>query len=110
MSESFDMDAPVTRRELHEALEIWGGALTRQITANVTREVIGQVKGLIEDSEKRLTQEVRGQVGGSADELAVRLRVIDDKYADMPDRVSRLEAKVFAPAKRRITARRRKRS
>ena len=97
MSETPDMDAPVTRREMHEALETWAGA----IIARVTTEVITQTKALLNDVETRLMSELRQVVRGSEDELATRLVAIDQQYTDMPARVTKLEAKVFAPAKRK---------
>ncbi len=94
MSETLDMDAPVTRRELHEALEIWGGALEQRI--------IIAVKALLETQEARLLEELRAQARGSVDRLSDRIGAIDDKYQDLPPRVARLEAKVFAPTRRKI--------
>jgi hypothetical protein len=98
MSETLDMDAPVTRRELHEALEIWGGALEQRIE----QRIVIAVKALLETQEARLLEELRAQARGSVDRLSDRIGAIDDKYQDLPPRVARLEAKVFAPTRRKL--------
>jgi hypothetical protein len=63
--------------------------------------------------ESRLMGELGRATRASEEELTTRIRVVDEQYTDLPRRVTRLEAKVFAPAKRRISkvrARSRKRS
>lgn len=120
MSESFDMDAPVTRREMHDAfaqfgalMKSWLDALEARLTAVMMSkaDAVAMEKRLMSRAdadamERRLAQELRGQVGGSADELATRLVAVDQHYQDLPARVRRLEAKVFAPSKPRRRAQR----
>jgi hypothetical protein len=131
MSETVDMDAPVTRREMHQALELWAGAIiekvtasvTENVTASVTEKVTEKLTAMVAASERRLTAMVAAserrlsaamvameerlmtELGratrASAEELASRITVVDEQYRDLPTRVSRLEAKVFAPAKRK---------
>jgi hypothetical protein len=115
-----DMDAPVTRCELHDALDKWGGAMTAQMTAQSAQlerliataiaasevRVLGAVKLLIEASEQRLMYELRSQTKSSEEALATQLVAVDDQYKDLPGRVTRLEAKVFAPPKRKRRAQR----
>ena len=97
MSERNDMDAPVTRRELHNALEIWVGALSKQIT----QDVITQVKALL----NVLEDELRAGMRGIEDALGTRLGAFQEHYKDVPGRVSRLEATVFgSPPKRKRRA------
>jgi hypothetical protein len=67
----------VTKAELHAALEIWGGALMEQMTTEFARHA-------------RAFQEW-SQTAVSA---------VDEKYADLPRRVKRLETKVFEPRRR----------
>lgn len=128
MPESPDMDAPVTRRDLHEALEIWAGAIISRIEAVLdeklekkleeklqryaTKEDLKQfaTKEDLLALEQRLMTELRQHTKASEIELASRLVAIDEQYKDLPARVTRLEEAVFAPAGRRVTARRRKRS
>jgi hypothetical protein len=107
-----DMDAPVTRRELHDALDKWGGAMTAKFIERMNaainaaiegseKRVLGAVAVMIEASEARLMRELRSQTKGSEVELATRLVAVDEQYKDLPARVTRLEAKVFAPPKRK---------
>jgi len=120
-----DMDAPVTRRELHDALGIFGGALRADIRADIMHDInahvvpnlrgaimhdvvtqvvpdiITQVKALLKVLEDKLMTELRVQVHGSSDRFEERLSVIDDKYKDLPGRVSKLEANVFPPSPKR---------
>lgn len=108
MSESHDMDAPVTRRELHEALETWAGAIISRLETTLERFALKQDLAAM---EQRLMMELRRHTKASEIELAGRLVAVDQQYTDLPARVTRLEAKVFAPRKRGVaTARRRKRS
>jgi hypothetical protein len=46
--------------------------------------------------EQRLTDELRRHTSSSADASRSELAVVDDKYKDLPERVTKLEAKVFA--------------
>jgi hypothetical protein len=99
MSEPRDMDAPVTRREMHEALETWAAVIIDKLTT------------AMKAMETRLMGELARATKGSEEELTTRIRVVDEQYTDLPGRVTRLEAKVFAPVKRaRARARARKRS
>ena len=93
MSEPIDMDLPVTRREMHSALETWAGAIIEKLSA--------VFRGELQASEKRLSDELRQHTKGSEGELATRLVAVDQQYQDLPARVKRLEAKVFAPKPRR---------
>lgn len=101
-----DMDAPVTRREMHEALEIWAGAIIEK----VTESVMARVTALFEERDARLTAELTHQIKASADDTHRYIAALDDTYRDLPARVTRLENKVFAPKRKRATAARRKRS
>ena len=88
-----DMAEMITRGELHEALEIWAGNLIATLTA--------QISLLIQASERRLTDELRRHSNANKEDLEVRISAIDDQYADLPPRVAKLEAKVFAPKRKR---------
>jgi len=117
------MDAPVTRRELHEALDLWSGAINartateiveseKRVVAHMSshmatqiaeseKRILGAVQLIVEASEQRLLYELRSQTKGSETELATRLVAVDEQYKDLPTRVTELEAKVFAPPKRK---------
>jgi hypothetical protein len=122
MSEPRDMDAPVTRRELYEALEVWAGAIVDRIEKKLERVAakddlaglesrmaskndLGALESRMASKndlaalESRLATELRQHTKSSEDELATRLVAVDEQYKDLPPRVTRLEAKVF-PARR----------
>lgn len=100
MSEQ-DMDAPVTRREMHDALGLWRGAIMHDIVTQVVPDIITQVKALLQILKDELLTELRGQTRGNAQELEDRLAKSDEPYRDLPARVSRLEATVFGPSPKR---------
>jgi len=60
-------------------LEHWGGALLARI----------------DRSEQRLLAELARHTRASAEDLSTQISVIDEKYADLPLRVSKLETKVL---------------
>ena len=108
MTEPRDMDAPVTRRELHDALGHWSGAIIEKVAAQIRaaiadseQRVMSVVRDLVQVSEARLTDEIRHRTKGSEEELASRLVAVDEQYKDLPTRVTRLETKVFPPKKPR---------
>jgi hypothetical protein len=111
IGDAIDMSSPVTRGELREELaqleirleakleskldqkleskldqklEMWGGALLARIA----------------DSERRLLAELARHCNSIQESLSKQLSVIDEKYADLPARVTRLEAKAFARRRR----------
>ena len=96
MDEQADMAAPLTRGELREELakleqrfdlklEVWGGALADRITKLEKR------------FEHLLSTELARHTNAILEALQGRVSVIDEKYADLPGRVAKLERKVFAP-------------
>jgi hypothetical protein len=62
-----------------------------------------ELRGDIQESEQRLTVELGMHTRASTEELTARVRVLDDKYADLPARVKRLEELAAVPAPRRRT-------
>jgi hypothetical protein len=120
MADVPEMDAPVTRREMHDALGTWAGAIIEKLST-VIAERLGELRtelrselratetrfsGELRAGEMRLSDELRQHTRSSESELATRLVAVDQQYQDLPSRVSRLEAKVFAPPKRRRRAQR----
>lgn len=115
MTSATDMSTPVTRGELREELtklrqefqqavtqlatkvelDLWGGALLARIQSD-KRELAER----IELSEQRLITELARHAKAFQESTASMIAVIDDKYADLPSRVGRLEAEVFAPRRR----------
>jgi hypothetical protein len=70
-------------------LEIWGGALHMAMKTNF--EIWGGA--LFE----RLMTELARHVKAIQEAMSTQVSVIDDKFADLPARVSHLETAVFAP-------------
>ena len=79
MSESRDMDAPVTRRELHETLELWGGALAARLE--------GRFVGL----ERRMDG-----LEGRMDGLEGRMGGIEGRMDGIEGRMDGLEGRIVA--------------
>ena len=91
MLDGTDMSTPVTRSELREEiakleqkLDAWGGALMARM----------------DGSEQRLLTELASHTKAIYESMSSQISIIDEKYADLPRRVNRLEAKVFAPKRR----------
>jgi hypothetical protein len=113
MSEPIDMDAPVTRREMHHALETWTAVIIDNLIQRMTAMIEASESRLIQAMERfatkfelqalevRLIAEVARHTSASTEELTSRLRVVDDQYRALPPRVDKLEAKVFAAPKRK---------
>jgi vacuolar-type H+-ATPase subunit I/STV1 len=123
-----DMTTPVTRGELREDLaqldpkfkqwlEIWGGALLVRIESTEQRlnqriesteqrlnqriELTEQrLNQCIELAEQRLHAELARHTSAICESMAAQIKVIDEKYADLPARARQLEANVV-PRKRR---------
>ena len=103
----------VTKAELEERLaplatkielEHWGGALLARITAGEQRtirlehridELGHQMIKHIEGSEQRLLTELARHAQAIQEAMSTHISVIDEKYADLPARVKRLETRVF---------------
>ena len=99
MSDSTDMSTPVTRGEFAQfeirleqrlaqlatkaELEIWGGALPARLLER------------IDSSDQRLLAELARHTRASYEDMSTQISVIDEKYADLPPRVSKLETKVL---------------
>lgn len=115
MTEPRDMEAPVTRRELHETLDLWGGAFEQRMLERMDERfqvfehrfraleerVDRRIVALFEHFEARFMTDMRAQVRGALEDVTGRISAVDDKYGQLPARVTRLEAKVFPPKKPR---------
>ena len=100
MVDSSDMSTPVTRGELRAEierieirldqmatktdLEIWGGALLARI----------------ESGQQRMLAELARHAKAIQEAMSTQVSAIEEKYADLPPRVSRLETAVFVPERR----------
>ena len=110
------------RQEMHQAiaplatkaeLEIWGGALLARIQSSEhtlrqeMRELVtaseNSVKAFVETTvqtaiqatEKRLQAELAHHAAALFESMSALITAHDDKYADLPGRVKRLETRVF---------------
>jgi hypothetical protein len=81
----------VTRTEF----EMWGGALLARIESGEQR-----MFARIELGEQRMFAEFARHTKALQESMAAQISAIDDKYRDLPGRVSQLEAAAF-PSKRR---------
>jgi len=80
-------------------LEIWGGALLARIASGEQR-LLDRMIERIDASEQRLLMELARHTRAIQETLSGQISIVDEKYADLPARVSRLETKVFAPKQR----------
>lgn len=114
------MDEPVTRRELHEALETWAGAIISKLSSEMAAQLAAQGAELHAGLEAQRS-ETRALLDASENAIIDRMEAMLDPHATvparvrsleaerLPERVSRLEAKVFAPKRRASKTARRKR-
>lgn len=108
MSNERDMEAPVTRRELYEALDIWLGAIMSRMDVSLDARFAAFDAKLDVKLDTKLGEQVAIIQADLARHVKVMeengrrgLAVVDEQYKDLPPRVTRLEAKVFAPKRRR---------
>ena len=93
-----DMSTPVTRGELRGELR----DLETRIDAKF-ESIDAKFEALraeMRASEQRLSMELAHHANAIVENVAKHVGVVDDKYADLPRRVTRLEGAVFK-AKRR---------
>jgi hypothetical protein len=106
-----DMDAPVTKRELHEALEVWAGAIRAEMASlhselrselrSEVRSELGELRTEMATLRRDLAADVVSHIKAANEEMRAWMTAFDDRYRDLPPRVTRLESKVFAPKRRR---------
>ncbi|HEY5928165.1 MAG TPA: hypothetical protein VIV11_41040 [Kofleriaceae bacterium] len=119
-----DMDKPVTKRELHEALDLWSGALEARLEARFETKFATKLE-LIEWGQRlsaelqmwghtlsaelkqhadtwghRLSAELTQHSNRVLDETRKIVSVVDEKYSDLPGRVAALETGAAPPPKR----------
>lgn len=119
MTEPRNMSEPVTRQELHDSLEIWGG----QLRAELRDEIATQGAQLRAEFRAEFA-EVRADFARWAttilETLRAEIRAVFEPHDDVPERVTkleelparveRLEARVFAPKRETKRARPAKRT
>jgi uncharacterized protein YceH (UPF0502 family) len=123
VSNAADMTALVTRGEMKEEfaqfeqrlevrlaqmatktdLEVWGGALEQRLDkriSEVEQRLEQRLGKRIDEAEQRLHADLAMLAKAHQESMATLISIIDEKYADLPRRVKRLEGAVFR-AKRR---------
>jgi hypothetical protein len=102
-----DMTEPVTRGEMYEALEIWAGAIIAKLTTRMDErfaEFGAEMRALVKTSETFMLTRLEALFDPHR---AIPARVSALEEAALPERVSRIESRVFTPA---ATPRRRARA
>jgi hypothetical protein len=116
VSDEADMERPVTRRELKEELGKFEARLDAKLDAKLDRveakaefaRIDAKIEawgGALLARMDAMMIEMRADMARhtkAAMEWALeQFRAVDDKYADLPRRVTRLEGKVFPPRRAR---------
>jgi hypothetical protein len=94
-----DMDQPVTKREFRSIVknELVTKSEMREMFANFLDAIMERFASS-EDSMKRWFSAQLARHTGAVDERhRTEVSVVDDKYKDLPERVTKLEAAVFPP-------------
>jgi hypothetical protein len=119
MTDEPDMTVPVTRGEMHQALETWANVLLDHMAA-VQAGLRGEIAATAEHIITQLRAEIGQGIAASAehiitqvradnaqlmksvqDKATTEIRAIDDQYKTLPDRVEKLEDAVFKPKPKR---------
>jgi hypothetical protein len=123
-----ELQEDLTRFATKVELELWGGALLariesgerrlieqiaqteRQLTERLTRTELQLIERIaqtemqlterITQTEQRLQADLARHAGALYESMATLISTIDDKYADLPGRVSRLETVTFGGGRR----------
>ena len=81
-----------TKAELHSALEIWAGALCEQLKRDAQQReerIVGTITATI---TAHVSAEVTRHTGEILERTQTELSVLDEKYQDIPRRLTSLEA------------------
>ena len=116
MTDEPDMTVPVTRGEMHQALETWArviidtinstliAALERtkvELRAEMRAEIGQATSASAEQLRTELRADIASAVGGMADQVRTEIRVMLEPYKKLPERVEKLEDAVFKPKPKR---------
>ena len=98
MSNADDMDHPLTKREFRATID------TELVTKREFHEVMKNLFGYLDERFAAVTKTIQVEIRRATKGIEQRNRddmtVIDEKYKDLPDRVTKLEAVAFPPPKR----------
>lgn len=87
MSNEQDMDAPVTRRELKEELAAFEERLEQRFD-----DFEQKLEQKLDERFSKMLAELAQHVNAGLEQTRIWFGVIDDKYKDLPPRVTTLEA------------------
>ena len=90
LAQRFDGKLEQLAQRFDGKLELWGGALFARIEALSAR--VGTMSERSEAGEQRVLAELARHAGAIQEAVSNQISVIDEKYADLPARVSKLEA------------------
>ena len=95
MNEHDEMDAPVTRRELREELDQRFGELHKFLAALISKldARFEAIDARFEETETRMSAEMARHARAIEESVRTQIVALDDKYKDLPARVSALEAR-----------------
>ena len=101
-----DMNAPATRADVKELradlvqeMDEREARLVKFVVKAIEdseRRVVNALKVEISASERRLLAELGRHTKSSVEQLTGQLAAVDQKYQDLPERVTRLEDEVFS--------------
>jgi hypothetical protein len=98
------MSTPVTRGELRAEIERIEIRLDQMVTVMATKTDLeiwgGALLARIESGQQRMLAELARHAKAIQEAMSTQISAIDEKYADLPARVSRLETAVFVPERR----------
>jgi hypothetical protein len=90
VGKSVDTKLAALEARVDTKLDLWGGALLDRI-AQVAQQITQLAQQSIA-SEQRLSVEMARHANAISEDLTVRVAIVDEKYADLPVRVARLES------------------
>jgi hypothetical protein len=109
MTPSTDMSNPVTRGELREEIERLEIRLEQKLEEKLEQKLEEKLEQKLAHVATKADLEIWGgalmaelarHTKAVQESMSTQVSVIDEKYADLPGRVNRLEAKVFTPKRR----------
>jgi hypothetical protein len=103
VSDEADMERPVTRRELTEELGKFEGKVDAKLARLDAKidAVCGALLSRMDAMMSEMRAEMARQTKAAMEWALEQFRAVDDRYADLPRRVTRLEGKVFPPRRAR---------
>ena len=104
MNSEDPMDKPVTKRELLEVLDLWGNAFELRLEARLEAQLEAQLEAKLEEKlnvkfgevYRALSAEFARHTDRIVDETRKMITLVDEKYNDVPSRLTALEVQAKA--------------